>query len=230
MKKIRKLFVLSIVAKFLKRKMKQKSIPIKVDIIQKSKYFKASQVNKEIEELLEIIKELKPLYVCEIGSYRGGTIALFCQVLQPDSKIIAIDIGFTKYQIKVLKQFKKTNQVLWALNSNSKSLKTIEMVKDCLNGNEVDFVFIDGDHSYEGVKKDYELYSPLVSSTGIIAFHDINPDYLTKFNKKTSSYTGGVPKYWREIKQLYGDSIEIIGSNNQDGYGIGVLYNGTKKE
>ena len=220
---------MSIAAKLLKRRMKHKSIPIKVDIIQKSKFFKASQVNKEIEELLEIIKKLRPVYVCEIGSYRGGTIALFFQVLHTYSKIIAIDIGFTKYQIKALKQFKKSNQMFWALNSNSKSLKTIEKVKDCLNGNKIDFLFIDGDHSYQGVKNDYELYSPMVNSTGIIAFHDINPDYLTKFNKQTSSYTGGVPKFWKEIKQLYGDSSELIDSNNQDGYGIGVLCVGSKK-
>jgi predicted O-methyltransferase YrrM len=45
-----------------------------------------------------------------------------------------------------------------------------------LKDNKVDFLFIDADHSYEGVKKDFEMYSPLVRKGGIIAFHDIIPD------------------------------------------------------
>jgi len=42
-----------------------------------------------------------------------------------------------------------------------------------LNGEPLDFLFIDGDHTYEGVKRDFEMYSPLVRNGGIIAFHDI---------------------------------------------------------
>jgi len=38
-----------------------------------------------------------------------------------------------------------------------------------------DFLFIDGDHTYEGVEGDFEMYSPLVRRGGIIAFHDIVP-------------------------------------------------------
>jgi hypothetical protein len=35
-------------------------------------------------------------------------------------------------------------------------------------------LFIDGDHRYEGVRRDFEMYSPLVGAGGLIAFHD-NP-------------------------------------------------------
>lgn len=38
----------------------------------------------------------------------------------------------------------------------------------------LDFVFIDGDHSYEGVKADIEAWRPKVRSGGMIAGHDIN--------------------------------------------------------
>jgi predicted O-methyltransferase YrrM len=36
----------------------------------------------------------------------------------------------------------------------------------------VEFIFIDGDHSYEGLKGDWESWSPLVASCGLIALHD----------------------------------------------------------
>ena len=38
----------------------------------------------------------------------------------------------------------------------------------------LDFVFIDADHSYESVKRDIELWSPKVRTTGLIFGHDIN--------------------------------------------------------
>jgi len=41
----------------------------------------------------------------------------------------------------------------------------------------IDLLFIDGDHSYEGVKKDFELYSKLVSEHGMILIHDTDLSY-----------------------------------------------------
>ena len=43
--------------------------------------------------------------------------------------------------------------------------------------NSLDFVFIDGDHSYEGVKIDFDLYSNILSDRGIIAIHDTDKEY-----------------------------------------------------
>ena len=36
----------------------------------------------------------------------------------------------------------------------------------------LDFVFIDGDHAYEGVKRDIQDWIPLVKTNGTICFHD----------------------------------------------------------
>ena len=41
----------------------------------------------------------------------------------------------------------------------------------------IDLLFIDGDHSYEGVKKDFELYSKLLSPSGIISIHDTDKSF-----------------------------------------------------
>jgi predicted O-methyltransferase YrrM len=70
------------------------------------------------------------------------------------------------------------------------------------------------DHTYEGVKKDFEMYSPLVREGGIVAFHDIVPGL--------HEYVGGVPRFWREVKSNY-VSKEIVKDWNQGGFGIGVI-------
>jgi len=92
---------------------------------------------------------------------------------------------------------------LHLLKVDSHRKETLEKVKEILDGEFLDFLFIDADHSYEGVKMDFEMYSPLVKSGGIIAFHDI------------VLRGAGVEKFWNEIKK---NSIyKEIGN-------IGVIY------
>jgi predicted O-methyltransferase YrrM len=58
---------------------------------------------------------------------------------------------------------------------HSANSETMASVKGTLGDSKVDFLMIDGDHSRTGVGTDFELYSPLVKSGGLIAFHDILP-------------------------------------------------------
>jgi hypothetical protein len=45
----------------------------------------------------------------------------------------------------------------------------------------IDYLHIDGDHSYKGVKKDFELYSSIMAENGIITIHDIDQNYHDTF-------------------------------------------------
>jgi len=45
----------------------------------------------------------------------------------------------------------------------------------------IDYLHIDGDHSYSGVKKDFELYSSIMSENGIITIHDTDQSYHDTF-------------------------------------------------
>lgn len=45
----------------------------------------------------------------------------------------------------------------------------------------IDYLHIDGDHSYDGVKKDFELYSTIMSENGIITIHDTDQRYHDTF-------------------------------------------------
>jgi hypothetical protein len=76
-------------------------------------------------------------------------------------------------------------------------------------------LFIDGDHSYEGVKKDFKMYSPLVKLDVLICLHDIIPG---EYNK-----VGGVPEFWKEIRENY-ETRELVEDRHQGGYGIGIVF------
>lgn len=124
--------------------------------------------------------------------------------------------GYPKWKIPLYKSFTKGNQKLYLLRNDSHKKETLSKVKKILDGKGLNFLFIDGDHTYEGVKKDFEMYSPLVSKRGFIAFHNIAP-------KGTPELTGGVLKFWKEIKRKF-HYREIVQDWNQDGYGIGIIY------
>src|SRR5262249_23484856 len=87
-------------------------------------------------------------------------------------------------------------------------------IKQLLNGKPLDLLFIDGDHRYEGVRSDFEMYAPLVAEGGLIGFHDIVPG--------PPHEVGGVPKFWEELKQKR-PVREFVRSWKQGGYGIGLL-------
>jgi hypothetical protein len=70
----------------------------------------------------------------------------------------------------------------------------------------LDFIFIDGDHSYEGVKKDFELYSQLLTDKGIIIIHDTDKNYeenliVSEDAKKDHHRFDGPSKFIEELEK-----------------------------
>tara|TARA_R110002167_G_scaffold60869_8_gene171600 strand:- start:2796 stop:3557 length:762 start_codon:yes stop_codon:yes gene_type:complete len=68
----------------------------------------------------------------------------------------------------------------------------------------IDFLHIDAGHSYEDVKKDFELYSKLVKPTGMISIHDTDREYqkeliITEDEKEYYEFFDGPPKFIEEI-------------------------------
>lgn len=63
-----------------------------------------------------------------------------------------------------------------------------------MNKHKYDYIYIDGDHSYEGVKKDYSLFWPKLNKGGLMVFHDV---VVKKYNELTDF---GVWKFWKKLK------------------------------
>jgi len=188
-----------------------------------SNFIRLLQIREEIKNLLLILDKVKPKVILEIGTAGGGTLFLFSNVAHEEAILISVDLYQTIEKKILFRYIKKEKQKIFLIQGDSHKIEILRKIEGILKSKKVDFLFIDGDHSYDGVKKDFEMYSPLVRKGGIIAFHDIIPDYYTRYGIKTSSSAGEVYKFWNEVKEKY-EHLEIVKDKNQDRFGIGVLF------
>ncbi|MFX1395149.1 MAG: class I SAM-dependent methyltransferase, partial [Promethearchaeota archaeon] len=135
-----------------------------------------SQRKSELTKFCKIVAKFCPKSVFEIGTANGGTLLLLTKLSAPDALIGSIDLfgGIKKsYREIFFQSYATQNQEVFYIQKNSHSFSALLELKKKLKNKKIDLLFIDGDHSYDGVKKDFEMYAPLVKKNGIIAFHDI---------------------------------------------------------
>lgn len=181
------------------------------------------QKEHEILALLDICRSINARTVCEIGTQKGGTLILMMQLIPSLEHLVSLDIHMPLSRQFGLQRAKQPPQRLDFIVGDSKLDGTLSELRQVLGSHPLDVLFIDGDHSFDGVKHDFEMYSPLVRAGGIIAFHDIVPDYAHSRGVVTGRRTGEVPEFWKSIRDQY-RYLELIEDPSQDGFGIGVLY------
>jgi predicted O-methyltransferase YrrM len=177
---------------------------------------KLHQVKEDILGFLSIVDNLNPEIVLEIGTFAGGTLFLLSRFSSPTATVFSIDLPrlMTCWRPMVYKSFARDHQRIHVIRSDSHDARTLARIKKTLNGRNVDCLFIDGDHTYQGVRKDFDMYAPLVRKGGIVSFHDIVPGPVT--------HVGGVPEFWSEIKSRY-PWTEFVKDWSQQGCGIGMI-------
>ncbi len=195
-----------------------------LDALERFPSFLAIQKRGEITGLLETMRRARPATVCEIGSALGGTSFLLARAAAPGATVVYVDQAFDAARKAALRRFAGPGQTVRCLQGSSTDPRIRAALQDAFGGRPLDFLFIDGDHHYEGVSADFAIYSPLVRRGGLIAFHDIVLDHGQRFGKPTGNWAGGVPRFWEELKGRYpGGATEFIEDPGQDGYGIGLL-------
>jgi predicted O-methyltransferase YrrM len=179
----------------------------------------------ELAPLLTLLARRPPAAVVEIGTYRGGTFYALCKVAARDATLISIDLpgglfggGYSEEEARAMHDWGSRDQSLHFLPRDSHDASTRDTVTELLDGRQIDFLLIDGDHRYEGVRRDFELYSPLVGPGGVVAFHDILPHPRQPLCQ--------VDAFWNEVKPRY-RHLELVDAREDWGAGqwggIGVL-------
>jgi len=200
----------------------REGVPGLVQFVLGNEFFRASQVAGELTALGEILATLRPKCALEIGTLRGGTLLFLCRLASPQATIVSVDLpggrfggGYGSTRAWLYKRLALRRQQLQLLQGDSHSSEMLARVREILGAQELDYLFIDGDHKYEGVKRDFELYAPLVRKGGLIALHDIAEHPPTAGCE--------VSQFWNEIKGRY-RHLEMIANRQQGWAGIGVLY------
>lgn len=169
----------------------------------------------ELSKLTAVLRDKRPNTILEIGSAGGGTAYLWSRGLDSVETFIGIDNGVSfEKQLPMFEHF--TDDVdLHFLPTDSHYLKTKDDIQERLDGAPIDFLFLNGDKKYSGVKDDFETYGKLVADGGIVAFHDI------VFNSEYDQV--GVHEFWNDIKTDY-EFQEFVASDDQEWGGVGVLH------
>jgi glycosyltransferase involved in cell wall biosynthesis/ubiquinone/menaquinone biosynthesis C-methylase UbiE/predicted O-methyltransferase YrrM len=177
------------------------------------------QKRAEIQWLFELVRAARPRVVLEIGLDFGGTFFLWSRAAAPDAHLLAIDASpvgrfgdWSPFSI-VRRGFALGSQrVTLLMDSDCHSETTRARVAASLHGHAIDFLFIDGDHTSDGVLDNFKTYSPFVAPGGLIAFHDIS--------QNPAEWTKAVAQFWREFTIDHETEERVV--NDEPGFGIGV--------
>ena len=214
------------------------------------------QVRSEITDLAKFVientplKEGKPINILEIGTKFGGTFHIWNSI-NPDGMNISIDMSdggqhggisneeMDKRDLWFLERFDNCHFIRG--NSHDEKIcgemifkfKEHDFVNRSIDNKLpfLDFLFIDGDHSYEGVKQDFLNFEPLCKPKSIIAFHDI---IISEHHHSRNVYVG---EFWKELTEVrnsenpnqcmvdanWYEIHEFIGNQEQNWAGIGTL-------
>jgi hypothetical protein len=167
-----------------------------------------------------LIREQKPSVFVELGVHNGFSYFTACQAIQEcglNTKSFAIDHWFGDEQAGFFDEsiYDSVKTLNKKYEGFSKLIKKnfFDALAD-FKGIEIDLLHIDGFHSYESVKADFDSWLPLMSENGIVLLHDVHV--------RRNSF--GVYKFWHELKSKY-ITIEFVGS-----HGLGVLFLGDVPE
>jgi cephalosporin hydroxylase len=179
--------------------------------------YHALQKPLELHAYLRFLRRFRIARALEIGSLWGGTFYAHCAVTEADGQVISIDAQPADRRDAMaarFTRFARGSQEIACIWGDSHSEAARSQVDRVLRGRPLDLLFLDGDHSLEGVTRDFDMYAPLVRSGGIVALHDIAGDVPAGT---------GIPVFWRSLRGRFA-SFELVDNRDDPrGLGIGVI-------
>ncbi|MBT8544361.1 class I SAM-dependent methyltransferase [Polynucleobacter paneuropaeus] len=169
-----------------------------------------------------LIREFSPSIFVELGTHTGNSYFSFCQSVKDagiTTKCFAVDTWegdehSGKYSEEIFKKVSIYNSSHYHKFSSLLRMKFDDALAHFPDGS-VEMLHIDGLHTYEAVKHDYETWLPKLAPGAIILFHDTN----------VRERDFGVWRLWNELKAIHPSNLEFYHS-----YGLGVLQLGSSSK
>lgn len=179
-----------------------------------------SDVSAWIEHIpfaFALVQMLRPSLIVELGAHKGDSYCAMCQATQTlatGGRCVAVDTWqgdpqAGHYGDEVLRGLRAHHDPLYAGFSRLLQTTFDAAVGQFADGS-IDLLHIDGLHTYEAVRHDFETWLPKVSGRGVVLFHDTQ--------ERQEGF--GVWRFWAEV------SAERPGFEFRHGHGLGVLMAG----
>lgn len=161
------------------------------------------------------VASLNPKVIVDLGVHYGVSYFSFCQAVKDNNlstKCYAVDnwkgdLHTSLYSGDVYDKVSQYNNKHFRDFSVLLKMDFDDAVKH-FKDSSIDFLHIDGYHTYEAVKHDFETWLPKLTKDAFVLLHDTNV--------KEKNF--GVWRFWEELKKKYPINFEFY-----HGYGLGIL-------
>lgn len=177
-----------------------------------------SGLDNNVHTLYGLARALSPEVVVEIGSSRGlSTCAMSLACRQNGhGKVYAIDPHtFNDWTDRGTQgqtlPFLRERLALYELNDWCEVIQAESQAAAQNWSRPIDFLLIDGDHTFEGVQRDFECYLPWLRKNALVAFHDSTWEHAEdpKSYRKVMPKDVGVPQFLDTLKRRGFHSVTI---------------------
>ena len=137
--------------------------------------------------LFGLVRHSQPRRIVEVGRYKGGSTLVVAAAMPPDARFWSIDIGEKEgrlarmdsrpYDVQLSDVLGRLGLTVDLVVADS---RTVE-----IDTGELDLVLIDGDHSYDGVKNDFDRFGRRTRVGGAVLFDDTFDERLFRTHSDT---------------------------------------------
>lgn len=175
-----------------------------------------------------LIQVARPLMLVELGVHTGNSYAAFCQAIQRErlpTQCFGVDswqgdpqAGF--YGDEVYQELAGWHDARYT-NFSRLVRASFDEAADHFSAGSIDLLHIDGLHTYDAVRHDFETWRSRLSNQAVVLFHDIN----------VRERDFGVWRFWKEISADYpafefahGHGLGVLGVGASLSPGVGALF------